>query len=73
MYLLIIFLPLIGSLIAGLLGRYIGKQGAIILTTSLVGLSSLLSFIVFYAVVFCLSVCTINLFCCIESNNLSII
>ena len=41
MYLSIIFLPLIGAITAGLFGRYIGKQGAIILTTTLVFLSSL--------------------------------
>jgi len=62
MYLLIIFLPLIGSITAGFFGRYIGKQGAVLITTSLVALSSLFSFIVFYEVVLCHSVCTIKLF-----------
>ena len=62
MYLSIIFLPLIGSIIAGLFGRYVGKQGAIILTTTLVFLSSLFSFIVFYEVVLSHSVCSIKLF-----------
>ena len=62
MYLSIIFLPLIGAITAGLFGRYIGKQGAIILTTTLVFLSSLFSFIVFYEVVLSHSVCSIKLF-----------
>jgi len=62
MYLLIIFFPLIGSFIAGFFGRKIGKQGAIIVTTSLVSLSALLSFFIFYEVVLCHSVCTLKLF-----------
>jgi NADH-ubiquinone oxidoreductase chain 5 len=62
MYLSIIFLPLIGFLTAGLFGRYIGKQGSIVITTASVSLSSLFSFIVFYEVVLCHSVCTIKLF-----------
>ena len=48
MYLLIIFLPLIGFITASLFGRYLGKQGAILVTTTLVSLSSLFSFIVFF-------------------------
>lgn len=70
MYLSIIFFPLIGAIIAGLFGRYIGKQGAIILTTTLVFLSSLFSFIVFYEVVLSHSVCSIKLFPWMESNTL---
>jgi NADH-quinone oxidoreductase subunit L len=62
MYLLIVLLPLIGALTAGLFGRFIGKQGAILITTLLVSISALFSFIVFYEVVLCHSVCTIKLF-----------
>ena len=40
MYLSIIFLPLLSAITAGLFGRYIGKQGAVIITTSSVFLSS---------------------------------
>ena len=47
MYLSIIFLPLIGAFIAGFFGRFLGKQGAILITTALVFLSSIFSFIVF--------------------------
>jgi len=72
MYLLIIFFPLIGSFIAGFFGRKIGKQGAIIVTTSLVSLSALLSFFIFYEVVLCHSVCTLKLFTWMESNLLMI-
>ena len=62
MYLSIVFLPLIGALTASLFGRYIGKQGAILITTSLVSLSAVFSFIVFYEVVLCHSVCSLKLF-----------
>lgn len=70
MYLLIVLLPLIGALTAGLFGRFIGKQGAILITTLLVSISALFSFVVFYEVVLCHSVCTIKLFTWMESNNL---
>jgi NADH-ubiquinone oxidoreductase chain 5 len=62
MYLSIIFLPLIGAFITGFFGRYLGKQGSIFLTTFLVSLSSVFSFIVFYEVVLSHSVCSIKLF-----------
>lgn len=70
MYLLIIFLPLIGFLITSIFGRYIGKQGSILLTTTLIAISSLLSFFVFYEVVLCHSVCSLKLFTWIDSNSL---
>lgn len=70
MYLLVIFFPLIGAISAGLFGRYLGKQGAIVITTSLVAMSALISFFIFYEVVLCHSVCTIKLFPWMESNIL---
>ena len=45
MYLSIIFLPLIGAFIAGFFGRFLGKQGAILITTTLVFLSRISIFI----------------------------
>jgi NADH-quinone oxidoreductase subunit L len=62
MYLSIIFLPLLGAFIAGFFGRFLGKQGAILITTTLVFLSSIFSFLVFYEVVLCHSVCSFKLF-----------
>jgi len=62
MYLSIIFLPLLGAITAGLFGRYIGKTGAIIVTTASVFISSLFSFIVFYETVLCHSVTAFKLF-----------
>jgi NADH-ubiquinone oxidoreductase chain 5 len=53
MYLLIIFLPLLGATISGFFGRSIGEEGAVRVTTSLVMLTFLLSTIAFYEVGLC--------------------
>jgi NADH-quinone oxidoreductase subunit L len=50
MYSAIVFLPLIGCLIAGLFGRVIGARAAEIVTTSLLVISALLSWVAFYSV-----------------------
>nr|BCT43325.1 NADH dehydrogenase subunit 5 [Musella lasiocarpa] len=50
MYLLIVFLPLLGSSVAGFFGRFLGSEGTAIITTTLVSLSSILSFLAFYEV-----------------------
>ena len=50
MYLLIVFLPLIGSFFAGLLGRYLGSWGAAVVSTSCLFLSFLISLFAFYEV-----------------------
>lgn len=50
MYLLIVFLPLIGSISAGLFGRKIGPYGSSILTTSCLILTFFCSFFAFYEV-----------------------
>ncbi|MCA0418469.1 MAG: NADH-quinone oxidoreductase subunit L [Proteobacteria bacterium] len=52
MYHLIVFLPLIGFLIAGLFGRLIGARGSEIVTTSLLIVSALLSWVAFVQVGF---------------------
>ncbi len=70
MYLSIIFLPLIGFFIASCCGRYIGKQGSILITTILVFISSLFSIFIFYEIVLSHSICTIKLFPWIDSNSL---
>ena len=41
----IVFLPLIGAIIAGLFGRWVGDKGAMWTTCSLLGLSAVLSWI----------------------------
>jgi NADH-ubiquinone oxidoreductase chain 5 len=50
MYLLLVFLSLIGSCLAGLFGRHLGSWGSSILTTSCLFLSFLLSCFAFYEV-----------------------
>ena len=50
MYLLIIFLPLIGSCSAGLFGRYLGSFGSSITSTTCLFTSLLISFFAFYEV-----------------------
>ena len=50
MYLLLVFLSLIGSCLAGLFGRYLGPIGSGFITTSCLFLSLLISFFVFYEV-----------------------
>jgi NADH-quinone oxidoreductase subunit L len=52
MYHAIVFLPLIGFLIAGLFGRLIGARGSEIVTTSLLMVSAVLSWIAFFNVGF---------------------
>jgi NADH:ubiquinone oxidoreductase subunit 5 (subunit L)/multisubunit Na+/H+ antiporter MnhA subunit len=61
MYLLIIALPILGTLFASLFGRFIGGKGAGILTSFGVGFSFFLSCIAFYEVALNKSVCVIEL------------
>ena len=50
MYDLIVFLPLIGFLIAGLIGPQIGARACELVTTSLLFVSALLSWVAFFSV-----------------------
>src|SRR6185312_5497591 len=47
MYAAIVFLPLLGSVIAGLLGRLIGQRPSELITTGLLFVSAALSIVVF--------------------------
>jgi NADH-quinone oxidoreductase subunit L len=47
---LIIFLPLIGSIISGFFGKFLGSRNSEILTSLFVSISSILSFLIFYKV-----------------------
>jgi NADH-ubiquinone oxidoreductase chain 5 len=60
MYLLIITLPLLGSLTSGLFGRFLGSRGAAVITTTCVILSSILSCIAFYEVALGASTCFLS-------------
>ena len=61
MYLLIVFLPLLGSLFAGGFGFLLGFRGAAIITTCCVFISAVLSGIAFYEVALSGSSCFIKL------------
>ena len=50
MYLLIITLPLLGSIFTGFFGRFVGFRGAALITTTCVCFSALLSLLAFYEV-----------------------
>jgi len=50
MYLNIVFLPFLGSLVAGFFGRFLGGRGSGLITISCVGLSFFLSGLAFYEV-----------------------
>jgi len=52
MYTAIVFLPIIGSAIAGLFGRFIGARGSELVTTGLLFVSAALSCYAFYDVAF---------------------
>lgn len=61
MYLLILALPLFGSLITGFLGRFLGRYGAGIFSTTCVIISMLFSSIAFYEVGLLKTICYITL------------
>lgn len=50
MYLSIIAIPLISAISTLLFGRYLGKKGAAVLTTSALGITALISLFIFYEV-----------------------
>ena len=66
MYLLLIFLPLIGSISSGMFGRFIGPKGSVIITVSCLILTFLLSFFSLYEVAFAGSPVYIKLSCWIN-------
>jgi NADH-ubiquinone oxidoreductase chain 5 len=72
MYLSIIVLPLIGSLISGLLGRKVGVTGSKIITCTCLILSSILISIAYYEVGLSGSEVSINLGSWIESEIMNI-
>src|SRR3970040_1771953 len=50
MYQAILFLPLVGALVAGLFGRLVGARPSEVITTTLVLITALLSWLAFYQV-----------------------
>jgi NADH-ubiquinone oxidoreductase chain 5 len=61
MYLLVLTLPLLSTVCAGLMGRWIGGRGAAILSTALIMLTLSISCFIFYEVALLKGVCLIEL------------
>ncbi|HEV7258865.1 MAG TPA: NADH-quinone oxidoreductase subunit L [Bosea sp. (in: a-proteobacteria)] len=72
MYHLIVFLPLIGFLIAGILGRLIGARGSEIVTTSLLVVSAVLSWVAFFQVGFGSGTTRVQVATWLSSGNLQV-
>nr|YP_009541964.1 NADH dehydrogenase subunit 5 [Synarthrophyton chejuense]AYR06634.1 NADH dehydrogenase subunit 5 [Synarthrophyton chejuense] len=72
MYLLILFIPLAGSLITGFLGRFLGRYGSGIFSSTCVFLSALLSFAAFYEIGFLSSPCYLKLTTWVTSGTFNI-
>jgi NADH-ubiquinone oxidoreductase chain 5 len=72
MYLSILILPLLGSIVSGLMGRKIGVTGAHLITCTCLILASLLASVAFYEVGICGSPVTVNLVSWVDSEFMSI-
>jgi proton-translocating NADH-quinone oxidoreductase chain L len=72
MYLLIVFIPLIGAISSGIFGRYIGSRGSQLVTTIGLSISMLLSWYSFFEVAICGNFVYIDLFKWIESGMLEV-
>ncbi len=72
MYLLILFLPLLGSITAGLFGRKLGSSGAQLSSIVCLGSAAVLALISFYEIAICNSPVSINLGSWINSDILTI-
>ena len=72
MYLTILILPLIGSILSGFFGKKIGVTGSHVVTISCLFISSILSSIAFYEVIFCDSTVYIFITSWVDSEILNI-
>ncbi|RYX78150.1 hypothetical protein EON69_00090 [bacterium] len=72
MYLTLIFLPMLGSIVAGLLGRKVGVTGAQFITCTSIITCAVLSLTAFYEVGLCNSPVTINLCSWIDSEIIDV-
>lgn len=72
MYLSILILPLLGSIVSGLMGRKIGVTGAHLITCTCLILASLLASVAFYEVGICGSPVSIILVSWVDSEFMSI-
>lgn len=62
MYILILILPLLGSILAGLYGHFFGREGSAFLSTTSLFLSWLLGLFIFYEVGLCHSIVDVQLY-----------
>ena len=72
MYISILILPLLGSLVSGLLGRKIGVTGSHVLTCTCLIVSSILATVAYYEVGICGSPVTVHLFNWVDSELINI-
>jgi len=69
---LIIFLPLIGSIISGFFGKFLGSRNSEIITSLLVSISAIFSFFIFYKVLNENYINNLNIFTWINSGSLNV-
>ena len=72
MYLLVLILPLLGALISGFAGRWLGCKGVSLFSVTCILITTLLAFIIFYEVGFCRTTCHILLTTWVSSGILNI-
>jgi len=72
LYQFIVFFPLVGALIAGLLGRFMGKHGAEYLATFFLCVSAAFSLVAFYEVAQLHHATTVRLFSFLNSGDLQV-
>jgi len=72
MYLSILIFPLLGSFVAGFMGRKIGITGSHVITCTCLSISSLLATVAFYEVGICGSPVSVYLFNWVDSEFMSI-
>ena len=69
---LIIFLPLIGSIISGFFGKFLGSRNSEIITSLFVSISAIFSFFIFYKVLNENYINNLNTFTWINSGSLNV-
>ncbi|MBO0335023.1 NADH-quinone oxidoreductase subunit L [Sneathiella sp. CAU 1612] len=72
MYVLIVFLPLLAALIAGLFGRAIGDRGSQLITCTAVIISALLSWVALYQIAFQQTTEVVELLTWIDSGDFDV-
>lgn len=72
MYISIVFLPFLAAILSGLFGRGLGVKGVYMINIICLFVTTLLSFIAFYEVVYCNSPVSVELFRWMDSEQLKI-